>query len=177
MTRDPTRTASYEATHSTDRQSGGELRPAGSGNTAGLDTRGGAARLLFRLVRRQEFAFAVVGVVNTVMGIGLTVAWLAVLGDSVPPSAGVAAAYVTGIGIAFLLHRYLVFRVRGRIVRDFLGFALVNCGGLAANALLLELAVTVLGFPRAPAAVVVMGGVAAGTYFGHRYISFHRPVV
>lgn len=131
--------------------------------------------LLLRMVRRQEVAFAIVGAVNTVMGIGLTVAWLAVLGDSVPPSAGVAAAYLTGIGLAFVLHRRLVFRVRGRVTRDFLGFAAVNCGGLVANALLLEIAVGLFGFPRAPSAVVVMGAVAAGTFFGHRYISFRRP--
>ncbi|WP_459545422.1 GtrA family protein [Nocardia sp. X0981] len=132
---------------------------------------------LLRVVRRQELAFAVVGLVNTLMGTGLTVIWLALLGAAVPPSAGVAAAYVSGIGIAFFLHRRLVFRVRGRVFRDFTGFAAVNCGGLFANALLLELAVTVLGFPRAPAAVVTMGTVAAGSYVGHRYVSFRRPVV
>ncbi|WP_327147425.1 GtrA family protein [Nocardia sp. NBC_01329] len=131
---------------------------------------------LLRLVRRQELAFAVVGAVNTAMGIGLTVGWMWVLGVSVPPSVAVAAAYTTGVGIAFVLHRRLVFRVRGRVLRDFVGFLAVNSGGLVANALLLELAVTVLGFPRAPAAVVVMGAVAVGSYFGHRYISFRRPV-
>lgn len=131
---------------------------------------------LLRLVRRRELAFAAVGGVNTVMGIGLTVAWLTVLGDFVPPSVGVAAAYATGIPIAFVLHRTLVFRVRGRIFRDFLAFALVNCGGLVLNAVFLEAAVTVLGFPRTSAAVVVMGAVAVATFFGHRYISFRRPV-
>lgn len=131
---------------------------------------------LLRLVRRQELAFAAVGVVNTVMGIGLTVAWLTVLGDSVPPSVGVVAAYMTGIIVAFALHRGLVFRVRGRVFRDFLAFALVNCGGLVLNAVFLESAVALFGFPRAPAAVVVMGTVAVVTFFGHRYISFRRPV-
>lgn len=131
---------------------------------------------LLRLVHRQELAFAVVGAVNTAMGIGLTVGWLWILGAAVPPSVAVAAAYATGVGIAFVLHRRLVFRVRGRLLRDFAGFLAVNSGGLVANALLLELAVTVLGFPRAPAAVVVMGAVAVGSYFGHRYISFRRPV-
>lgn len=111
------------------------------------------------------------------MGIGLTVAWLALLGDSAPPSTAVAAAYGTGIGIAFVLHRRLVFRVHGRIVRDFLGFTVVNSGGLVANAALLEVAVGLFGFPRAPSAVVVMGGVAAATFFGHRYLSFRRPAV
>lgn len=138
---------------------------------------GGPAASIRRLWGRQEIAFAIVGIANTAMGIGLTVAWLALLGDSVPPSVGVVAAYVSGIGIAFFLHRRLVFRVHGRIVRDFVGFAVVNCGGLAANALLLEVAVSLLGCPRALSAVVVMGAVAAGTFFGHRYISFRRPAV
>lgn len=131
---------------------------------------------LLRLVRRQEIAFAVVGAVNTAMGIGLTVGWLWLLGTAVPPSVAVAAAYATGVGIAFVAHRNLVFRVRGRVLRDFAAFVAVNSGGLVAGALLLELAVTVLGFPRAPAAVVVMGTVAIGNYFGHRFISFRRPV-
>ncbi|MEV0110436.1 GtrA family protein [Nocardia sp. NPDC050799] len=131
---------------------------------------------LLRLVRRQELAFAVVGAVNTAMGIGLTVGWLWLLGTAVPPSVAVAAAYATGVGIAFVLHRNLVFRVRGRVLRDFAAFAAVHSGGLVANALLLELAVTALGCPRAPAAVVVMGAVAVGSYFGHRSLSFRRPV-
>ncbi|WP_280419158.1 GtrA family protein [Nocardia carnea] len=152
--------------------------PAASQSGAGAErVRGSGPGALLRLARRREVAFAMVGVVNTAMGIGLTVAWLALLGDSVPPSVGVIAAYITGIGIAFVLHRRLVFRVRGRVLRDFLGFAAVNCGGLFANAVLLELAVSLFGFPRALSAVVVMGAVAAGTFFGHQYISFRRPAV
>ncbi|WP_063061248.1 GtrA family protein [Nocardia sienata] len=131
---------------------------------------------LLRLVRRRELAFAVVGAGNTAMGIGLTVGWLWVLGTTVPPSVAVGAAYATGVGIAFALQRNLVFRVRGRVLRDFAAFVAVNSGGLVANAVLLELAVTVLGFPRAPATVGVMGTVAVGSYFGHRSISFRRPV-
>ena len=149
-------------------------QPAGTRETTPEEPLGPGP--LLRLVRRQELAFAVVGAVNTAMGIGLTIGWLWVLGDAVPPSVAVAAAYATGVGIAFVLHRRLVFRVRGRVLRDFAGFLAVNSGGLVANALLLELAVTVLGFPRTPAAVVVMGTVAVGSYFGHRYISFRRPV-
>ncbi|WP_040790321.1 GtrA family protein [Nocardia paucivorans] len=148
------------------------------GTTSRRDGRGSTHHPgpLLRFVRRQELAFAVVGVGNTVMGIGLTVAWLTVLGDSVPPSVGVVAAYATGVTVAFVAHRTLVFRVRGRVCRDFLAFVVVNCGGLALNAVFLETAVTVFGFPRAPAAVVVMGAVAVVTFFGHRYVSFRRPV-
>ncbi|GAA5076247.1 GtrA family protein [Nocardia iowensis] len=129
---------------------------------------------LLRLVRRQEVAFAAVGGFNTAMGIGMTVVWLAVLGDNVPPSVAVAAAYGVSIVVAFVLHRTLVFRVRGHLLRDFLRFVAVNSGGLLLNMALLELAVSVWHFPDKPAAVVVMGLVAVASYFGHRHISFRR---
>ncbi|BDT86584.1 GtrA family protein [Nocardia cyriacigeorgica] len=131
---------------------------------------------LLRLVRRQELAFAVVGGFNTLLGIVLTVAWLTILGDGVPPSVAVVAAYCVSVVVAFVLHRTLVFRVRGHLLRDFLAFVAVNSGGLLMNVVLLELAVTVLGFPEKPAAVVVMGFVAVVSFFGHRHISFRRRV-
>jgi putative flippase GtrA len=122
------------------------------------------AGLLVRAVRRQEVAFALVGACNTLLGMGLTVAWLAVLGDAWPPAVSVVLAYGMGIVVAFVLHRTLVFRVRGRVLRDFAGFVVVNSGGLLMNTVL----------PRIPAAVVVMGLVAVASFFGHRYISFRR---
>nr|WP_228537768.1 GtrA family protein [Nocardia sp. XZ_19_231] len=130
--------------------------------------------MLLRVVRRQELAFALIGGFNTVLGIVLTVAWMAILGDSVPPAVAVALAYSIGVVSAFVLHRTLVFRVRGHVLRDFLGFVVVNSGGLVLNMALLSLAVSVFGLPRMPSAVVVLGLVAVGSYFGHRHISFRR---
>ncbi|WP_433679253.1 GtrA family protein [Nocardia sp. CA-119907] len=132
---------------------------------------------LLRIVKRQEIAFAAVGVVNTALGMGLTVMWLAILGASVPPAVAVVLAYAISIVIAFVLHRTLVFRVRGHMIRDFLRFVGVNSGGLLMNMVLLSLAVSVLHLPSKPSAVVVMGLVAIASYFGHRYISFRREPV
>ncbi|RJO69309.1 GtrA family protein [Nocardia panacis] len=143
-----------------------------------LDPGDGAVRQdpgpLLRLVRRQELAFAVVGGLNTLLGMALTLGWLAVLGPGVSPSAAVVAAYCVSIPVAFVLHRTLVFRVRGHLLRDFAAFVGVNSGGMVLNSLLLELAVRVLHLPDKPAAVVVMGLVAVASYFGHRHISFRR---
>ncbi|MEU1546391.1 GtrA family protein [Nocardia sp. NPDC005745] len=147
-------------------------RPVAADSDAAGD--GPAVGLLLRLVRRQEVAFAMVGACNTLLGIGLTVAWLAVLGDAWPPAVAVVLAYAVGIVVAFVLHRTLVFRVRGRLLRDFAGFVVVNSGGLLMNTVLLSLAVSVLHLPRIPSAVVVMGLVAVASFFGHRYISFRR---
>ncbi|WP_084497102.1 GtrA family protein [Nocardia amamiensis] len=149
-------------------------RPVTTGDPSAEAVDGPPAGLLLRVVRRQEFAFALVGVCNTLLGIALTVAWLAVLGDAWPPAVSVMLAYGMGIVVAFVLHRTLVFRVRGRVLRDFAGFVVVNSGGLLMNTVLLSLAVEVLHLPRIPSAVVVMGLVAVASFFGHRYISFRR---
>ncbi|WP_431958170.1 GtrA family protein [Nocardia lijiangensis] len=134
-----------------------------------------ASGLLLRLVRRQEVAFALIGAFNTVFGMALTVAWLTVLPDAGwAPLAAVPLAYALGITVAFVLHRTVVFRVRGHVLRDFAGFVAVNSGGLALNTALLYLAVTVLHLPAQPCAVVVMGLVAVASFFGHRHISFRR---
>ncbi|WP_405150884.1 GtrA family protein [Nocardia salmonicida] len=128
---------------------------------------------LLRVVKRQELAFAIVGGFNTLLGMALVVFWLHVLGDG-RPGLAVVAAYAASTIVAFVLHRTLVFRVQGRLARDFLAFCGVNLGGLLLNVILVELAVTGLGFPAAPASVIVMGLVAVLSFFGHRYISFRR---
>ncbi|WP_433590884.1 GtrA family protein [Nocardia sp. CA-145437] len=134
---------------------------------------------LLRLVRRQEVAFALVGGFNTLMGMVLTIVWLTVLGDTVSKDVAaalsVALAYAVGMVIAFALHRTLVFRVRGHVLRDFVAFVGVNAVGMVLNMVLLQLAVSLAHAPAEPAAVVVMGLVAVASFFGHRHISFRRP--
>ncbi|WP_458690129.1 GtrA family protein [Nocardia tengchongensis] len=134
---------------------------------------------LLRLVRRQEVAFALVGGFNTLMGMVLTIFWLTVLGGSVSEDVAaalsVALAYAVGMVIAFALHRTLVFRVRGHVLRDFVAFVGVNAVGMVLNMVLLQLAVSLLHAPAKPAAVVIMGLVAVASFFGHRHISFRRP--
>ncbi|MCA2211152.1 MULTISPECIES: GtrA family protein [Nocardia] len=128
---------------------------------------------LLRIVKRQELAFAIVGGFNTLLGMVLVVCWLQVLGDD-RPGLSVVAAYAVSTVVAFVLHRTLVFRVSGRLLRDFVAFCGVNAGGLVLNVVLVELAVKAFGFPAEPASVVVMGLVAVLSFFGHRYISFRR---
>ncbi|MFJ4657484.1 GtrA family protein [Nocardia sp. NPDC088792] len=148
--------------------------PAGTEITA----ESGPAGPLLRLVRRQEVAYALVGGFNTVLGMVLTVVWLTVLhgvvSENVAAALSVALAYCVSMVIAFVLHRTLVFRVRGHLVRDFIAFVGVNLVGMLLNMALLQGAVSLLHAPDKPAAVVVMAFVAIVSYFGHRHISFRR---
>lgn len=133
---------------------------------------------LLRLVRRQEIAFALVGGFNTLLGMVLTIVWLTVLNgmvsEDVAAALSVALAYTVSVFIAFALHRTLVFRVRGHLLRDFVAFVGVNSVGMVLNMALLQFAVSILHAPAKPAAVVVMGLVAVASFFGHRHISFRR---
>lgn len=142
--------------------------------SAGTGSAGTALGTLLRLARRQEVAFAAVGVANTLLGMVMTVAFETVLGRSWPPAVAVALAYAVCIVFAFVAHRRLVFRVRGQLVRDFARFVLVNSGGLVLNMAGVQLTVGVLGLPETPATLAVMGLVAVGSYFGHRHFSFRR---
>ncbi|MCU1645654.1 MAG: hypothetical protein JWN03_5929 [Nocardia sp.] len=154
---------------------GAEIDP---GQPAAGEPDSAPAGPLLRLVRRQEVAFALVGGLNTVMGMVLTIVWLTVLdgvvSKDVAAALSVALAYAVGMVVAFVMHRTLVFRVRGHLMRDFVAFVGVNLVGMVLNMALLQFAVSVLHTPSKPAAVVVMGLVAFGSFFGHRHISFRR---
>ncbi|MBJ8344930.1 GtrA family protein [Antrihabitans sp. YC2-6] len=130
--------------------------------------------ILVRLARSQSLAYTLVGCVNTAIGFLLFVVWITVLGDHLYQLA-VALAYSISVVIAFVLHRTLVFRVRGRLVRDFVAFVGVNSGGFVLNIVLMTLAVGVLDLPPIPSQFVVTGIVAVTSYFGHRHVSFRRP--
>ena len=130
--------------------------------------------LLLRLARTQSIAFAVVGCVNTAIGFLLFVAWVTVLGDALYLWS-VACAYSMSVVIAFVLHRTLVFKVRGHVLRDFIAFVGINAFGFGLNIVLMAVAVGILDFPPIPSQFVVMGIVAISSFFGHRHISFRRP--
>lgn len=132
---------------------------------------------LLRIVKHQPIAFAIVGVANTVIGYLLFVVWMLILDNEKLYQVALIGAYSVSVLIAFVLHRTLVFRVRGQVARDLAAFVVVNSGGLALNLILATIAVSVFQAPPLPAQAVVMLIVAGVSFFGHRYFSFRRPDV
>ncbi len=146
---------------------------AAAGTPVVAPRKNGPLGRLLRVARSQQAAFAAVGCVNTLIGFLLFVAWVTLLGDRYYQLA-VALAYSISVVIAFVLHRTLVFKVRGHLLRDFVGFVGVNSFGFFLNLALMTLAVGGFGAPPIPAQFVVTGIVAVSSYFGHRYVSFRR---
>ena len=130
--------------------------------------------LLLRLVKDRRVAFLAVGAFNTVNALVLFVVFQIVIGDTVGYLGVLLITHVVAVIIAFLLHRYLVFRVRGHLWLDLVRFEMVNLGALGLNAALLFLLVEVAHLPVIPAQMVAGLLTVATTYIGHHSFSFRR---
>ncbi len=136
---------------------------------------------LSRLIHDQRVAFLLVGGVNTVVGFGVFVACSVTVGDSVDRRFGTVAGSLVTVGIAhalsvlfaFVMHRRLVFRVRGHVLRDLMRFESVYVTSLGINAVAL-IALVALGVQRIPAQAIVFVPTLLLNYLGHRYFSFRR---
>jgi len=138
--------------------------------------------LLLRLIRDQRIAFLLVGAFNTGLGFLLFVVFSLTVGHAVEASWGKEAAsvltlicaHVVGTCVAFVLHRTLVFRVRGRVWVDFVRFQAVYLVAFSINLVALPLLVF-LGLHRIFAQLLITVVTVIVSWFGHKYFSFRRP--
>lgn len=122
----------------------------------------------------QGLRYLLVGGFNTVFGYGLFALALQLFGDDVHYLVILVAATIVAVLMAFVGYRYIVFRVRGDIVRDFLRFSVVYAVALAVNAVALPLLVEGFGVPVLLAQAVVVMGTVIASFFAHRSFSFRR---
>lgn len=129
---------------------------------------------LVRLISNQKLAFLLVGGVNTLVGSGWFIAWELITGGRFGYQFSLVAAYFCSVLTAFLMYRFLVFRVRGHFVRDLGRFAVVNFGAFLVNLLLMTIAVSGFDLPRIPSQLVITAVLAVVQFFGYRDFSFKR---
>jgi putative flippase GtrA len=130
--------------------------------------------LVLGLLRRREFAFLLVGGLNTAVGLGAFLVFYDLWGDTLGYMGALVAAYAVGILVAFFLHRRFVFKVEGNLLVDLLRFTAVQCTSLALNAALLPVLVEAARLPVPLAQVVALAIVVVASYFGHLLFSFRR---
>jgi putative flippase GtrA len=136
---------------------------------------------LIRLVRDQRIAFLLVGGINTAVGFGIFVACSQTVGHFVDRRFGAIAgtlvttviSHILSVLFAFVMHRRLVFRVEGHVLRDLLRFESVYLTTFGINAVAL-LVLVELGVHRIPAQAIVFVPILLLNYLGHRYFSFRR---
>lgn len=133
---------------------------------------------LLRVVRDRRLAFLLVGGVNTVVG----ALWF-VLFDHLVGSwwgnrghyLGLVLTYVCAVLCAFVLHRTLVFRVRGRVWGDLVRYSSVSVTAFGVNVVLLGLLVDGAGWRPVPAQLLITLVTTVVSWVGHNTFSFRRP--
>lgn len=128
---------------------------------------------LLHLIKDRRVAFLAVGAVNTIVGFVLFAFFHAMWGNS-RWLLTLLCSHVISVVIAFVLYRYLVFRVRGHLLRDAWRFETVYLSGLAINAVLLAIGVDWFHLDALLVQVFVMIFTAIWSYVGHGRFSFHR---
>ncbi|WP_156296426.1 GtrA family protein [Mycobacterium paragordonae] len=136
---------------------------------------------LIRLFHDQRMAFLMVGAINTIVGFSIFVACSVSVGHFVDHRFGTVAgslvtvglSHVLGVLFGFVMHRRLVFRVRGHVLRDLIRFESVYLTALGINAVALPVLIE-LGLQRIPAQAIITATLTLLSYFGHRHFSFRR---
>ena len=123
----------------------------------------------------QAFRFLVVGVVNSVFSFGVFAALQVTVGEHLHYLMILVLSHVAGVLEAYVLQRWLVFRVTGRWWRELARFWSVYLVALGVNLAALPLLVEIVHVPVVAAQAVVMLGTALGTFLVHRSFTFRRP--
>jgi putative flippase GtrA len=126
----------------------------------------------FYFRRREQLLYLVVGGWNTVFGFGAWALMQYLLGDYLNYLVVLLLAWPINVLNAYLGYRYIVFRSRGPVLKEFPRFSLVYLATLLVNLALLPIALRVLPF-----SIYVVQGLFAVTvvicsYLGHKYFSF-----
>jgi putative flippase GtrA len=129
--------------------------------------------LLLRVVRDQRVAFLAVGAVNTVFGYLCFAGLLLLLGQS-RYLVALVCAYVIAVLFAFVLYRFLVFRVRGHVLADLWRFSTVYLTSLAVNFVLLPLLVEFAHLRVLVAQALIVFVTSIMSWLGHKHYSFRR---
>ena len=125
------------------------------------------------LVRRREpLAYLVVGGWNTLFGYGVFALLYYLLHETLHVDVILVCSYAIGVANNYVLYRRLVFRSKGRVLRELPRFSLVYVITLAVNLVVLPLALRTLPLSAYVVQAVFTAVVVVASYLANRYFSF-----
>jgi len=131
---------------------------------------GRPARFYFR--RREQLLYLAFGGWNTVFGYGVWALLQYLLGAYIPYLVVLLLAWPPAVLNAYIAYRYIVFRSRGPVLKEFPRFSFVYFVTLVANLALLPVALRVLPFNIYVVQALFAGVVVVCSYLGHKHFSF-----
>jgi putative flippase GtrA len=126
-----------------------------------------------KAVKDQRVAFLIVGVINTAVGFLCFAGFLALLGQQ-RYMVALVCSHVIAVLIAFVLYRFVVFRVRGHVLSDLWRFETVYLAALAVNLVLLPVLVEFAHLAPLMAQVLILVVTTMMSWVGHKNFSFRR---
>ncbi|MEY4477340.1 MAG: conserved rane protein [Actinomycetota bacterium] len=122
----------------------------------------------------EKIRFLLVGGFNTVVGIGSFSAIQFLTDGALHEVVVLLLSHAISSSVAFVLHRWVVFRVSGPILMDWVRFQSVYVLPLSINAIVLPLLVRVAGVNVYLAQVMFTCVAVVISYLGHKHFSFRR---
>jgi putative flippase GtrA len=133
--------------------------------------------LISRLYHDQRIRFLAVGGINTLVGYVLFVAFDSLVFEHIRFGYLLSffVSYAITIGLAFILYRRFVFKVRGRVFGDLIRFVGVYAVAIGINVVALPLLVEGVRLPPFLAQAIILVVTTLVSFFGHKKVSFYRP--
>ncbi len=135
---------------------------------------------LLKVIKDQRLAFLVVGGANTVVGFFWFWTLNEVFAPILDPRWGylvtLTVSYIISTFCAFVMYRFIVFRVRGHFGRDLVRFYTLYLTGLGMNYVLLPIVHKGFGVALLPAQFIVLSVWVVISWFGQKYFAFRRSV-
>jgi putative flippase GtrA len=125
-------------------------------------------------VPSRAVRFVVIGGFNSVFSYALFATLTLTVGAKVHYLIILVVTHVVAILEAYVMQRWLVWRVRGRWWHELVRFSGVYAVAFVVNAALLPLLREVFGVPVLVAQAVIMTATAIGTFLIHRGFTFRR---
>ncbi|MFT4246117.1 MAG: GtrA family protein [Micrococcaceae bacterium] len=138
------------------------------GKTAGLTD------MAKTIVSDKKFTFLLVGGINTLFSMVCNILLRHLIPMSVP--SGVVSA-INGffcMTIVFFAYRKFVFKVKGKILTDFVRFTTTNLVTIGFNVVMQSMLADYLKYPVVPVIVGVTAMQVVLSYIGHNKFSFRR---
>ncbi len=123
---------------------------------------------------REQILYLLIGGWNTVFGYLVFAGFYWALNGSLPVTVILIISWVIAVANAYFCYRYLVFRSRGRMHHEIPRFLLVYAVILAANLLVLPLALRVFPLNAYVVQAIYTLAVVIVSYVGHRVFSFRE---
>ena len=130
--------------------------------------------LIEKEILKHGIRYAIVGVWNTIFGLGCYTALLLLFPKVHYLLLGVVSN-ILAITNAFLCYKFLVFKTKGHFLTEYLRCYVVYGGGMLAGMCGMFVCVTILGFNAIWSNIFMTSVIFVFSYCGHRFFSFrHR---